>query len=125
MLVEPPDARLPKRQKDLRFRPRLEPVVSGRMGDELGLIQGLPLAARAQHVEDRVRAGPVRPAGATAAKTVRVRMRRQQGFQHRPESIQDPKPRGWPVVRRARAFAWLSVLRSSAHYYPYSDRLLA
>ena len=71
-----------------------------RMGDALSLIQGLPLTARAEHVEDRVRAGPIRPARATTAKTMRVHARRQQGFQHRPQGIRDSKARRRRVVRR-------------------------
>ena len=51
----------------------------------------------------QLRARPIRLAGSTAAKTVRVLMRRQQRLQHRPQGIRDAKARRRQVVPRAGA----------------------
>src|SRR5512135_768050 len=45
---------LPEFEEDSRFHPLLKTVMRRRMRTQLGLIQGLPLAACAQHVENGI-----------------------------------------------------------------------
>ena len=61
-----------KAQEDAGLDPLLEAVVRRRTGAEAGGIQGLPLAARAQDVEDGIQAHAVVLAWPTAAEAVRV-----------------------------------------------------
>jgi hypothetical protein len=48
------DSGLPQLEEDPGFYPLLIPIVCRRMGTQLRLIEGLPLASRSQDVEDRV-----------------------------------------------------------------------
>src|SRR2546430_2725966 len=45
---------LPEFEEDSRLHPFLKAIMRRRMCSELGLVQGLPLTASSQHVEDRV-----------------------------------------------------------------------
>src|SRR5262249_55430393 len=56
-------ARLPELQEEAGGDPLLEAVVGGRAGADVGGVQGLPLAAGAEHVEDGVQTIPVRSPG--------------------------------------------------------------
>src|SRR5258706_12158571 len=51
------DSRVPELEEDAGCHPGLEPIMRRRMRTQVGLVQGLPLAARAQDVEDREGAG--------------------------------------------------------------------
>ncbi len=75
------------------------------MRAELGLVQGLPLAAGAQHVEDRISTGAIGDARASSAEAMLVDMDRQEGLEHRPEGIGDAKAGGGSVIGRARTLA--------------------
>jgi len=65
---------LPQGQKDAGLDPLLEAVVGGGTGAEAGGVQGLPLAAGAQHEEDGLHAGAVGRARTSAAEAVGVFM---------------------------------------------------
>jgi hypothetical protein len=67
-------AQPPHLQEDAGLHPLLETVMGGGAGAELGRIQGLPLAARAQDEEDGIHADAIGRARASAAKAVRVHM---------------------------------------------------
>src|ERR1700757_3471765 len=60
------ESRLPQRQEDAVGDPLLEAIMGGGAGAELGGVQGLPLAAGAEHEEDGVHAHAVRGPGPAA-----------------------------------------------------------
>src|SRR6516162_4852630 len=88
-------ARLPELQEDAGLYPLLEAVVGGRAGAERGGVQGLPLAAGAQHVEDGVQTIPVRAPGPAAAEAVGVGSFGDQRPQLLPQLVWEA-----PLVRR-------------------------
>jgi len=71
-LVVGHQARLPHRPEDALAHPALEAVVGGGPGAEAGGVQGLPLAAGAEHEEDGLHAGAVGGGGLAAAEGVGV-----------------------------------------------------
>ena len=77
-LIELVDARSPKLQKHVGLDPLLVAVMGSGVRTQLGLIQALPLAARAQHIENSVCAQTVGNAGTSAAKAVDVNLDGQQ-----------------------------------------------
>src|SRR5260221_428614 len=98
-----------------------------RMGTELGLVQGLPLAAGAEHVEDRVGTRAIRDTRSPPAKAMRINVNRQQRLQHGPLLIGDAKPGRRTIIGRslARALQWVDVLLAHSPIIAgYSDRLL-
>jgi len=74
--------------------PLLKTVVGGGSGAELGGVQSLPLAARAQHEEDGLHADAIRLAGSAPAEAVGVWVFGQQRGDGLPEIIGDA-----PIVR--------------------------
>jgi len=80
------------------------------VGAQLGLIQGLPLAAGAQDRADGVGAGAIRDARPPAAEPMPVDVGRQQRPQDGPQVVTDPKARRRAVIRRPRALAGLAFL---------------
>jgi hypothetical protein len=97
------------------------------MRTQLGLIQRLPLAARAQDVEDRICTAPIRDTWSSTSKAVRVHMLWQQGVQQRPQLIADAKPRRGAIIRGPLSFSFLGFLSVHPSYFTmfsgYSDRL--
>src|SRR5919202_87513 len=71
-LIELLDARQPQFLENSGVDPLLKAVVRGGLGTQVGLVQGLPLAAGAQHVEDGVSAAAVGDARASTAKAMRI-----------------------------------------------------
>jgi hypothetical protein len=71
-------------EKDIRFHPLLKAIMRGRMRTQLGLVQGLPVAAGSQDVEDRVDTVSIRHARSSSAKAMGVDMHGQQGLEHCP-----------------------------------------
>jgi hypothetical protein len=67
--------------------PFLEAIMGGRAGAELGGIEGLPLAAGAQDIQDGLQANPVVLAGAATAEAVAVLVRGQQVADSLPQVI--------------------------------------
>lgn len=67
-------ARFPHLEEDAGRDPFLETIMGSGTGTELGGIQGFPLAAGAQDVEDGIGTDAVGYAGPPAAKTVGVDM---------------------------------------------------
>ena len=79
----------PERLEHPGSQPLLEaPVRRGGRADR-GLSQGVPLAARAQHEEDRVHRRPVRHPRVVAAQRM-LRPRRQQWLHLRPQRVRQP-----------------------------------
>jgi hypothetical protein len=70
--------RFPEVQENIRFDPCLKPVVGGGFGTQLRLIQGFPLAARAEHVENRIGAAAIRHTRPAATKAVGIHPYREQ-----------------------------------------------
>src|SRR5262249_39806445 len=89
------EARLPELQEDALADPLLEAVVRGRARADAGGVQGLPLAAGAQDVEDGVQAIPVRTPGPATAEAVGVLARGYPALQLLPQLVGDA-----PLVRR-------------------------
>src|SRR5690242_10789388 len=83
------------------LHPGLKPIVRCRMRAESRLVQRLPLAARAQHVENRIRTGAIRDAWASAAKTMEIDANWQQRLEHSPQLIRNPKTCRGPIIRCA------------------------
>jgi hypothetical protein len=70
VVVQQPQA--PHVEEDAVADPELEAVVGGGPGAELGGVQGLPLAAGAQDVEDGVQTDAVLSRGSAAAEAVGI-----------------------------------------------------
>src|SRR5438874_1504286 len=69
---------LPQLEEDSGLHPLLKAIMGGGVGTQLGLIQGLPLAPRAQHVEDGIGTVAIRYTWASSPKAMGVHMHRQQ-----------------------------------------------
>jgi hypothetical protein len=119
-LIKLLDSSLPQLEKDACFHLCLKPIVRCRMGTQLGLIKGLPLAGSSQHREDRVGTVPVCNARSPASKAMRIDVDGQEWLQHGPQFIGDAKPGGGPVIRRALPFSFLAFLFA---HTSYSSRL--
>jgi hypothetical protein len=87
-------AGLPQVQEDAGLDPLLEAVMGRRSGTELGGVEGLPLAAGAEHEEDGVHADAVGGAGPAAAEAVRVLVFGDQQSDGLPEVVGNA-----PVIR--------------------------
>src|ERR1051325_4911688 len=95
----------------------------GGAGDEDGGVQGLPLAAGAQDVEDGVGAGAVVGAGPAAAEAVCVGAMGDVLPQLLPQLVRDPPPVS--PTRTAHHPALLSTCKPHSYYTRrrgYSDR---
>jgi hypothetical protein len=113
------DACLPKFEEHARLLPFLKAIVC----TELRLVQSLPLAARSQHVENRVCTLSIGHARSSAAKTMGVDRHGKQRLQDRPLFVGNPKACRGTAIRRSRSssllellFAHLSSCHSSAPY---------
>jgi hypothetical protein len=87
-------AGLPQGREDAGFDPLLEAVVDRGAGQEAGGVQGLPLAAGAQDVQDGLHAEAIVGPRPAAAEAVRVRVLGQQEFHALPEVVGDT-----PLIR--------------------------
>src|SRR5437899_2668563 len=96
------------------------------MRAQLGLIEGLPLASRAQDVEDGIGTVAIGHPWASTAKAMRIDMDRQQGLQHRPQFIGDAEPRRRAIIGGSLSFSFLGFLSVHTSYFTtfsgYSDR---
>jgi hypothetical protein len=99
------DSRVPEPEEDAGCHPGLEPIMRRRMRTQVGLVQGLPLAARAQDVEDRVGAGTIGHPWTASAKPMPIDVLRQQGVEHRPQLIRNAESSGGTVIWRTLALA--------------------
>src|SRR5260370_13892338 len=90
-LIKLLDSYLPELEKHACFYPRLKPIVRRRMRTELGLVEGLPLATRSQHVEDGVGTAAIGNTGASPAKAMRVDLGGKEGLQSRPQFMRSLK----------------------------------
>jgi hypothetical protein len=101
----------PKLAKDARAHPCLKAVMRSGVGAQVCLVQGLPLTARAQHIEDGIGTHPIRDTGASAPEPVRVDVRREQRLSTAHRASETRKP---VVVRlfgvRLRSRFWCSCL---------------
>ena len=79
---------LPQAEEDAGAHPLLEAVMRGRVGAQVRLVQRLPLAAGAQHIEDGIGTDPGGRPRAPATKPVGVDVGGEQGLQHRPHERQ-------------------------------------
>jgi hypothetical protein len=75
--------------EDPGLDPFLEAVVGGRAGAEFGGIEGLPLAAGAQDIQDGLHAEAIVLARAAAAEAMGVLVRGQQELDALPQVIGD------------------------------------
>jgi len=75
---------LPEFQKHTGCHPLLKAVMGGRAGTQVGLIEGFPLTARAQHIENPIGTLAIRHTRTASAKAVRVLMLGQQRVKDRP-----------------------------------------
>jgi hypothetical protein len=80
-------ARLPQGLEDALFHPALEAIVGGGTGAEAGGIEGLPLAAGAQHEEDGFHADAIGGGGLAAAERMCVQSLRDQFGDGQPQII--------------------------------------
>src|SRR5260370_1145261 len=69
---------LPECEEDSRLHPLLKAIMGCRVRTQLGLIQGLPLATRSQHVEDGIGTVAIRHPWASSPKAMGIHMHRQQ-----------------------------------------------
>jgi hypothetical protein len=76
--------RCPEVPDNIRFAPFLKPVVGGGLGTQLRLMQGFPVAARAEHVENRSGAAAIRHTRPAATKAVGIHPYREQRRQDGP-----------------------------------------
>src|SRR5512135_1023794 len=98
------------------------------MRTQLGVIQSLPLAARAQHVENGIGTVAIRHPWASSSKAMRFHVHRQQWLQLRPQLIRNAKSRRGAIIRGSLSFSFLGLLLAHTAYFTtflgYSDRLL-
>jgi hypothetical protein len=87
VVVKQPE--LPELKEDAGLDPFLEAVVGGRPGAEPGGVQGLPLAAGAQDVEDGVGTDALRGPRPAATEAVGVDMLGEADLQELPEFVGD------------------------------------
>ena len=109
-------ALLPELEEDAGGDPLLEAVVGGGTRAKLGSIEGLPLAAGAEDIEDGVGTDPIRSTGPSAAEAVRIHMLGQEDLQHLPQLIGDA-----PVVGDSRSVHSGSSFRYSCSWRSYSQ----
>ena len=102
--------RLPEFQENVRFDPCLKPIVGRGFGTQLSLLQGCPLAARAEHIENGIGTAAIWYTWTPATKAMGIYPDREQRCEDGPEHIRDTEPSGCAVVRCASscAFGWLS-----------------
>jgi hypothetical protein len=93
-------------QEDIRCHPLLKPVMSGGLGTELGLVQGLPLASCPEDIKNSIGTAAIRDTGPSASKAMRLDIRWEQGCQNGPQLIGNAEPGGGPIVWRARPCAF-------------------
>src|SRR5512134_732279 len=98
--------------------------MGGGLGTQLSLVQGLPLTAGSQYVEDGVGTAAIRHTRTTAAKAMAVHPFGQQGFQHRPQVIRDTESGCGAVIGRSRPVTFRRLCTHALQYIRYSDRLL-
>lgn len=98
------------------------------MGTQLGVVERLPLASRAQDVENGIGAVTIRHPWASTAKAMRVDVDGQQRVQHCPQLIRDAEPRRGTIICGPLSFSFLGFLSLHTSYFTpfsgYSDRLL-
>src|SRR5919202_4220831 len=118
--IELLDACEPELLENTGLDPRLEAVVGGGLGTQVGLIQGFPLAARAQDIEDGVSAAAVGDARTTTPKAVAIEMDGDERLKHGPEGIGDTEGGGRRVIGRthARARSWCRCCTHTIRAYP-------
>ncbi len=119
---------LPEFEEDSRLHPFLKAIVRRRMCTELGLVQGLPLTAGSQHVEDRVGTVSIRHARPSSPKAMAIHVDGEQRLQLRPQFIGDAEPRRGAIIGSALSFSFFGFLSVHPSYFTtfsgYSDRLL-
>jgi hypothetical protein len=93
------EAGLPERLEDALLHPELEAVMGGGPGAEAGGVQGLPLAAGAQDIEDGFHADAVGGRGFAAPEGVRVHPRGDEQGHGFPQVVADA-----PLVLNVRTF---------------------
>src|SRR5947209_12278889 len=109
------DSGLPEGEEDAGLHPLLKAIMGRRVRTQLGLIQGLPLASRAQHVEDGIGTVAIRHPWASSSKAMRIHMHRQQRVQLRPQLIRNAKARGRAIIRRPLSFSFSFLGFLSVH----------
>ncbi len=93
------DTGVPELQEDACLDPLLEAVMSGGFGTQVGLVEGLPLAASAKNVEDGIGTASIGDTRSSSAKAVRVEAYRNERLKHGPQSIGDAEAgRRWIVA---------------------------
>jgi hypothetical protein len=98
-LIKLLDARLPQLEKHPSFHPGLKSVMCCRMGTQLGLVEGVPLAAGPQDVENRIGTGSIRHSRSSSAKAMGVDVNGQQWLKDGPQRIRNAKSGRGAVVR--------------------------
>jgi hypothetical protein len=92
----------PPLQKDARGHPCLQAIVGRGRGAPLGLVPGVPLAARPQDVKESLGAVAIRHARPATAEAGGVHAHWEQQRQHRPQCIGNAESSGGAVVRAPR-----------------------
>jgi hypothetical protein len=103
-------SRVPEFQEDARVDPFLKAVVGGGVGTQLGLMEGFPLAARAEHVKHGVGTAAIRHTRPAATKAVGMHPGGEQWCENGPPLIRHAESSSGAVVRGASScsFRWLS-----------------
>jgi hypothetical protein len=96
---------IPQFLKDAGRDPLLKAVVGRGFGTQVGLVQGLPLAAGAEDVENGVSAAAVGNARSPTAEAVRVEANGNKRLKDGPEGIRDAEAAGGWIIARALARA--------------------
>src|SRR6266699_686851 len=108
---------LPQLEEDSGLHPLLKAVMGRRMRAQLGLIQGLPLTASAQHIENSIGTVAIGHAGASSPKAMRIHMHWQQWLQHRPQLIRNAKACRGAIIRGSFSFPVLGFLLLHPSYF--------
>jgi len=103
-------SRVPEFQENARVDPFLKSVVGGGFSTQLGLMEGFPLAARAEHVKNGISTATIRHTRPATTKAVGIHPWGEQWCKKGPQRISNAEPSGGTVVRGASpcAFQWSS-----------------
>jgi hypothetical protein len=101
---------LPEFEEDAGFDPLLKAIMGRRMRTQLSVIQRLPLAARPQHIEDRIGTVTIGHPWPSSPKAMRIHMHRQQRLQLCPQLIGDAKSCRRAIIRGSLSFSFLDCL---------------
>jgi hypothetical protein len=103
--IELLDSGIPEFQEDASLNPFLEAVMSRRFGTQVSVLEGVPLAASAQNVENGSGAAAIGDARSSSAEAVSVEAHGNERLKNSPEGVRDAEGGGGWIIASALARA--------------------